>query len=137
MKHFKLAGIGYRNMTDLTGYADDIEHAVNMVKPGATVDVHKTYFTTNPELSKRESITVSTILRQDAMFDLTTYRPCMFISTQYLTKAVMEETNGNNNDDRDSKNNEQPQKMGGRVRDSKRVPSDKQKGNKKARKGQS
>ena len=61
------------------------------MKPLAEIDVHKSYFITTPELSKRESIAVSTILRQGSMAELTTYRPCLFNSTQTKTKAEMEE----------------------------------------------
>ena len=96
MKHFRLAGTGYRTQIDLRQYEPDIVKAVKKVKPSATVDVHKSYFTTTPELTKRESIAVSTILRQDAMAELTTYRPCLFNSTQTKTKAEKEEENGDN-----------------------------------------
>ena len=96
MKHFRLAGSGYRTQIDLRLYEPDIEKAVKKVKPTATVDVHRSYFTTSPELSKRESIAVSAILRQGAMAELTTYRPCLFNSTQTKTKAEKEEDNGNN-----------------------------------------
>ncbi len=138
MKHFRLAGLGYRKNTDLTVYEEDIENAVRIVKPEAEVDVHKTYFTTLPELTKSESIAVSTILRSDSMYDLTVYRPCLLISTQYKTKAEKVEMEEAENVISNINNTRLPEKkMGGRVRDSKRVPSNKQKGNKKARKGQS
>ena len=75
MKHFRLAGAEYRTQIDLTVYRTDIERAVKKVKPLAEIDVHKSYFITTPELSKRESIAVSTILRQGSMAELTTYRP--------------------------------------------------------------
>lgn len=96
MKHFRLAGAGYRSQIDLRLYESDIENAVKKVNPSAIVDVHKSYFTTTPELTKRESIAVSTILRQDAMAELTTYRPCLFNSTQTKTKAEKEEENERN-----------------------------------------
>lgn len=41
MKHFRLAGAGYRTLIDLTIYRTDIESAVKKVKPLAEIDVHK------------------------------------------------------------------------------------------------
>ena len=95
MKHFRLSDSSMRAQIDLRFYTTDIENAVKKVNPNITVEVHKHYFTTNPNLSKRESITVSTILRQGTMEQLTSYRPCLFISTQRLPKAEMEENNDN------------------------------------------
>ena len=94
MKYFRLAGTGYRTQIDLRTFEPDIKKAIKKVKPSATVDVHKSYFTTTPELSKRESIAVSAILRQGAMAELTTFRPCLFNSTQTKTKIEKEEENG-------------------------------------------
>lgn len=128
MKHFRLAGAGYRTHIDLTLYRTDIETAVKKVKPSASADIHKSYFTTTPELSKRESIAVSTILRKGPMASLTTYRPCLFNSTQTKTKAEMEEENVSIN---------REQKMGGRYRNSGKVSTNQQKSNKKTRKGKS
>ncbi|MCQ2497711.1 MAG: hypothetical protein MJ133_01890 [Lachnospiraceae bacterium] len=113
MKHFRLAGAGYRNQIDLSIYGTDIAKAVKQVKPAATVDVHKSYFTTSPELTKRESIAVSAILRQGPMAELTTYRPCLFNSTQSKTKAEMEEENVSTSSRR--------KKMGGRHRNSGKI----------------
>ena len=129
MKHFRLAGAEYRTQIDLTVYRTDIERAVKKVKPLTEIDVHKSYFITTPELSKRESIAVSTILRQGSMAELTTYRPCLFNSTQTKTKAEMEEEENGNNTGRKT--------MGGRHRNTRKVPSHQQESNQKTRKGKS
>lgn len=85
MKYFRLAGADFRKQIDLRLYQSDIEEAVKKVKPNAKVIVRQSYFTTIPDLGKRESIAVSATLRQHAMAELTTFRPCLFNSTPIST----------------------------------------------------
>ncbi len=129
MKHFRLAGAGYRNAVDLRVYESAIRKAVNIVNPQVIVDVHRSYFTTTPDLSKRESIKVSTILRSQEMAELTTYRPCLFNSTATLTREEQEEAEHAEQSEQRPNDRNHRQKVGGRKRDSREIPTNQQKGN--------
>lgn len=128
MKYFRLAGKGFRDNTDLRDYEDEIEKAVYQVKPEAEVTVTKTYYYTEPELGKLESIKVSEILRDGDMNDLTTYRPCLFNSSQNLTKKEQEE---NTDDNRDQDRERESEALADNCRDSERIPADQPKKHKK------
>lgn len=133
MKYFRLAGTQYRNTSDLTDHSEEIAEAVSKVNPFVSVEVTKSYFTTVPDLTKRESIAVSMILRQGEMGEYTVFRPCLFSSTSTLTKEEIAELE----EQKEHGDNREQQKMGGRCRNSGKVPAHKQKSNKKARKGKS
>ncbi len=136
MKFFRLAGAGYKNNIDLVDYREDIEKAVKTVKPNAIVDVHQSYFTTTPDLGKRESIAVSTLLRHGRMDRLTAYRPCLFNSTPNKTKAEME-AEGNVTTNSNETRNTGRKEVAGRRRNTSKVSSNQQKGNTKADKRKS
>ena len=92
MKYFRLSGRNYRDNFNLKDYKSDIMAAVKTVKKNVEkVVVGVTYYYTVPELTKRESIKVSAILRHNSLLErATVYRPCLFNSSPELTQ---EETN--------------------------------------------
>lgn len=87
MKYFRLASKAFRESTDLRDFESDIKKAVNKVNPLATVYVEKEFYTTDPTLTKRESITVSTILRHGIMNKYSVDRPCLFLSVRELPES--------------------------------------------------
>lgn len=93
MKYFRLAGRNYRENFNLKDYESDIVSAVKAVKKDIeVVVVGVTYYYTVPELSKRESIKVSTILRNNSLLEkATVYRPCLFNSSPELTEEESQE----------------------------------------------
>ena len=92
MKYFQLTDTNFRKSVNLKLYEDDIASAVAKIKPDAQLVVESNYFYTIPELGKRESILVSRELRKTSnLNDYTLERPCLFSSTQILTKKQMEE----------------------------------------------
>ena len=78
MKEYRLANKNYKNI-NLSEYEAEIHKAVRLVKPSAIVNVTNTGFTVEPQLTKRESIAVSIILRAGVMNEFTSYRPCLFL----------------------------------------------------------
>ena len=85
MKYFRLADAGYRKNVDLRLYEADIASAVSKVKPNAELFVEKDGFYTIPTLGKRESISVSQILRKNSnLYSYTMLRPCLFNSTEKI-----------------------------------------------------
>lgn len=90
MKYFQLANKKHKETVDLRIFEDEITKAVMAVNNSVTVTVGKNYYTTTPTLTKRESIKVSTILRQGSLFDYTVYRPCLFLSVEELPKTKEE-----------------------------------------------
>ena len=87
MKYFRLARKSFRKYTDLRDFESDIKKAVNKVNPLATVYVEKEYYTTEPTLTKRESIAVSTILRNGKLNTYSVDRPCLFLSVSRLPNS--------------------------------------------------
>ncbi|MBQ8281726.1 MAG: hypothetical protein IJZ25_04935 [Lachnospiraceae bacterium] len=94
MKYFQLTDTGFRKSVNLKLFEEDIASAVAKVKPDAQLFVKRDYFYTIPDLGKRESILVSQELRQkSSLNDYTLERPCLFSSTQRLTKKQQMEEN--------------------------------------------
>ena len=94
MKFFQLTDTGFRSPVNMKIFENDIAKAVAMITPEATPYVENTYFYTVPELGKRQSILVSRELRKHSLLNnYTMERPCLFSSTQRLSKKYMEEKN--------------------------------------------